>query len=74
MTLSLHGNETFIAIAATQGNATTDASKWTKLAAKGADGTDVAATLANKEIAFKTNAGALDGIPIGSCWNFFESK
>jgi len=62
-------NETFIAIAATQGNATTDASKWTKLAAKGADGadgTDVAATLANKEIAFKTNAGALDGIPIGT--------
>ena len=34
------GNETFIAIAATQGNATSDASKWTKLAAKGADGTD----------------------------------
>jgi len=60
------GNETFIAIAATQGNATTDASKWTKLAAKGADGTDVAAVLANKEIAFKTNAGALDGIPIGT--------
>ena len=63
------GNETFIAIAATQGNATSDASKWTKLAAKGADGadgTDVAAVLANKEIAFKTNAGALDGIPIGT--------
>tara|TARA_R100001460_G_scaffold72783_1_gene113592 strand:+ start:622 stop:1434 length:813 start_codon:yes stop_codon:yes gene_type:complete len=60
------GNETFIAIAATQGNATSDASKWTKLAAKGADGTDVAAILANKEIAFKTNAGALDGIPIGT--------
>ena len=60
------GNETFIAIAATQGNATSDASKWTKLAAKGADGTDVAATLQNKEIAFKTNAGALDGIPIGT--------
>jgi hypothetical protein len=66
------GNETFIAIAATQGNATTDASKWTKLAAKGADGTDVAATLANKEIAFKTNAGALDGIPIGSAGEFLK--
>ena len=38
------GNETFIAIAATQGNATSDASKWTKLAAKGADGTDSGAT------------------------------
>ena len=66
------GNETFIAIAATQGNATTDASKWTKLAAKGADGTDVAATLQNKEIAFKTNAGALDGIPIGSAGEFLK--
>jgi len=65
-------NETFIAIAATQGNATTDASKWTKLAAKGADGTDVAATLQNKEIAFKTNAGALDGIPIGSAGEFLK--
>lgn len=66
------GNETFIAIAATQGNATTDASKWTKLAAKGADGTDVGATLANKEIAFKTNAGAVDGIPIGTAGQFLK--
>ena len=63
------GNETFIAIQAGSGNATSNASYWTKLAAKGADGadgTDVAATLANKEISFKTNAGALDGIPIGT--------
>jgi hypothetical protein len=66
------GNETFIAIAATQGNATSDASKWTKLAAKGADGTDVGATLANKEIAFKTNAGAIDGIPIGTAGQFLK--
>ena len=66
------GNETFIAIAATQGNTTSDGSKWTKLAAKGADGTDVAATLANKEISFKTNAGALDGIPIGNAGEFLK--
>ena len=69
------GNETFIAIAATQGNATSDASKWTKLAAKGADGadgTDVGAVLANKEIAFKTNAGAVDGIPIGNAGEFLK--
>lgn len=66
------GNETFIAIAATQGNATSNGSFWTKLAAKGADGTDVAATLANKEIAFKTNAGALDGIPIGTAGQFLK--
>ena len=69
------GGETFIAIAATTGNATSDASKWTKLAAKGSDGsdgTDVAATLANKEISFKTNAGALDGIPIGTAGQFLK--
>ena len=66
------GNETFIAIAATQGNATSDGSKWTKLASKGADGTDVAAILANKEIAFKTNAGAVDGIPIGTAGQFLK--
>jgi hypothetical protein len=67
------GNETFIAIAATQGNATTDASKWTKLAAKGADGSaGDSFSLANKEIAFKTNAGALDGIPIGTAGQFLK--
>ena len=60
------GNETFIAIQAGSGNATSNASYWTKLAAKGTDGTDVGAKLNNKEIAFKTNAGALDGIPIGT--------
>ena len=35
------GNETFICIQASTGNATSNASYWTKLAAKGADGTDV---------------------------------
>ncbi len=67
------GNETFIAIAATQGNATSDASKWTKLAAKGTDGSaGDSFSLANKEIAFKTNAGALDGIPIGNAGEFLK--
>ena len=43
-----HGNETFICIQAGTGNATSNASYWTKLAAKGtdgADGTDVGTTL-----------------------------
>ena len=39
------GNETFICIQASTGNATSNASYWTKLAAKGTDGTDVGATL-----------------------------
>ena len=61
-----HGNETFICIQAGSNIATTNASYWTKLAAKGVDGTSGDTfSLANKEIAFKTNAGALDGIPIG---------
>ena len=34
------GNETFICIQASTGNATSNASYWTKLAAKGTDGTD----------------------------------
>ena len=40
-----HGNESFICIQAGTGNATSNASYWTKLAAKGADGTDVGTTL-----------------------------
>lgn len=66
------GNETFICIQASTGNATSNASYWTKLAAKGVDGTDVGATLNNKEIAFKTNAGAVDGIPIGTAGQFLK--
>ena len=38
----------------------------------GTNGTDVGATLANKEIAFKTNAGAVDGIPIGNAGEFLK--
>jgi hypothetical protein len=37
-----------------------------------AAGTDLGATLANKEIAFKTNAGALDGIPMGTAGQFLK--
>ena len=40
-----HGNESFICIQAGTGNATSNASYWTKLAAKGTDGTDVGTTL-----------------------------
>ena len=47
----------------------TAGSRWVYFAkggAAGTDGTDVAAVLNNNEIAFKTNAGALDGLAIGS--------
>ena len=48
---------------------------WTffcKGGAAGAAGTDFASILANKEIAFKTNAGAIDGIGIGSAGQFLK--
>ena len=52
------GNETFIAIQAGSGNATSNASYWTKLAAKGADGTDVGATLTTQgDILYRDSSG-----------------
>ena len=47
-----HGNESFICIQAGTNIATSDASYWTKLAAKGADGTDIGTTLQHKVICF----------------------
>ena len=43
---------------------------WAYLAKGGVAGNDFG--LANKEIAFKTNAGALDGIPIGTAGQFLK--
>ena len=55
------GNETFIAIQAGSGNATSNASYWTKLAAKGADGsdgTDVGTTLTTQgDILYRDGSG-----------------
>ena len=56
-----HGNETFICIQAGTGNATSNASYWTKLAAKGADGsdgTDVGTTLTTQgDILYRDGSG-----------------
>jgi hypothetical protein len=56
-----HGNETFICIQAGTGNATSNASYWTKLAAKGADGADgtnVATTLTTQgDILYRDGSG-----------------
>ena len=53
-----HGNETFICIQAGTNIATTNASYWTKLAAKGADGTDVGATLTTQgDILYRDGSG-----------------
>ena len=60
------GNETFIAIAATQGNATSDASKWTKLAAKGVDGTDISTTLTTQGDLLYRNGSGLQRLGAGT--------
>ena len=52
------GNETFICILASTGNATSNATYWTKLAAKGTDGTDVGTTLTTQgDILFRDGSG-----------------
>ena len=52
------GNETFICIQASTGNATSNASYWTKLAAKGTDGTDVGATITTQgDILYRDGSG-----------------
>ena len=64
-----HGNETFICIQAGTGNATSNASYWTKLAAKGvdgSDGTDVGTTLTTQgDILYRDGSG-LQRLPKGT--------
>tara|TARA_R100000278_G_C5462706_1_gene161504 strand:+ start:341 stop:1195 length:855 start_codon:yes stop_codon:yes gene_type:complete len=53
-----HGNESFICIQAGSNIATTNASYWSKLAAKGADGTDVSGTLTTQgDILYRDGSG-----------------
>ena len=51
-------DETFICIQASTGNATSNATYWTKLAAKGTDGTDVGTTLTTQgDILYRDGSG-----------------
>ena len=53
-----HGNESFICIQAGSNIATTNASYWTKLAAKGTDGTDVGTTITTQgDILYRDGSG-----------------
>ena len=55
------GDETFICIQASTGNATSNASYWTKLAAKGTDGTDVGTTITTQgDILYRDGSGFRD--------------
>ena len=52
------GDETFICILASTGNATSNATYWTKLAAKGTDGTDVGTTITTQgDILYRDGSG-----------------
>ena len=66
----VRNNQSYISIqAGSNQDPATATAYWTLMAAAG---TDVGAALANKEIAFKTNAGAVDGIPIGNAGEFLK--
>ncbi|NVH64773.1 hypothetical protein HQ621_28085, partial [Pseudomonas simiae] len=68
------GNETFICIQAGTGNATSNASYWTKLAAKGADGTDVGATLTTQgDILYRDGSG-LQRLAAGTSGQFLKTQ
>ncbi|MAR44332.1 MAG: hypothetical protein CMC48_09740 [Flavobacteriaceae bacterium] len=61
-----HGDETFICILASTGNATSNATYWTKLAAKGTDGTDVGATLTTQGDVLYRDGSGLQRLAIGT--------
>ena len=68
------GNETFIAIAATQGNATSNGTFWTKLAAKGTDGTDVGTTITTQgDILYRDGSG-LQRLGAGTSGQFLKTQ
>jgi hypothetical protein len=69
-----HGNETFICIQAGTGNATSNASYWTKLAAKGTDGTDVGTTLTTQgDILYRDGSG-LQRLAAGTSGQFLKTQ
>ena len=72
-----HGNETFICIQAGTGNATSNASYWTKLAAKGvdgSDGTDVGTTITTQgDILYRDGSG-LARLAAGTSGQFLKTQ
>nr|BAR32294.1 putative carbohydrate binding domain containing protein [uncultured Mediterranean phage uvMED] len=69
-----HGNESFICIQAGTGNATSNASYWTKLAAKGTDGTDVGTTLTTQgDILYRDGSG-LQRLAAGTSGHFLKTQ
>ena len=68
------GNETFICILASTGNATSNATYWTKLAAKGTDGTDVGTTITTQgDILYRDGSG-LQRLGAGTSGYFLKTQ
>ena len=68
------GNECFICILASTGNATSNATYWTKLAAKGTDGTDLTSTLTTQgDIVYRDGSG-LARLGFGTTGNVLTTK
>ena len=68
------GDETFICIQASTGNATSNASYWTKLAAKGTDGTDVGTTITTQgDILYRDGSG-LQRLGAGTSGHFLKTQ
>ena len=68
------GDETFICIQASTGNATSNASYWTKLAAKGTDGTNVGTTITTQgDILYRDGSG-LQRLGAGTSGQYLKTQ
>ena len=67
-------NETYIAITATTGNLPTVTANWTKLAAKGIDGTDVGTTLTTQGDILYRGASGLARLGAGTSGQFLKTQ
>jgi len=68
------GDETFICIQASTGNATSNASYWTKMAAKGTDGTDLGTTITTQgDILYRDGSG-LARLAAGTSGYFLKTQ
>ena len=68
------GDETFICIQASTGNATSNASYWTKMAAKGTDGTNVGTTITTQgDILYRDGSG-LQRLGAGTSGQYLKTQ
>ena len=67
------GGETFICILASTGNATSNATYWTKLAEKGLDGTDVGTTLTTQGDVLYRDGSGLARLGAGTSGQFLKT-